>query len=271
MTPGQLTLALLVPAAALVAFWLWLAVRRARQTDPIRPRREARQRMAATLSQLPSANPEEKSGLLLGWQHDAGILWQLPNAAPRASELPDATWATLWTEADRALYGRLGTLPSDWAARAHEALAAKRLPRFQVRRLFLPQNLWPFAAVIALGVVSTVAVLRAAETSGLTAYQKGDFAGAEKAFRSAVERTPTDWIARHNLSLVLAQLDRPGESAAHAAAAFVQKPDQPSVRWHFALSAEKAGVVPPSLSHFITPDPWRSLGRLARHHTGSLC
>jgi hypothetical protein len=263
MASSTVSWLLLPPVFCFLSLWVWLAVRRARQTDPVRPRREARSRIARTLWHLQTANEGERGVLLLAWQRDSAVLWQLSHAAPRAAALPDLAWASLWAEADRALYGAKSALPSDWIARAQAALAAMRIPKFKPRRLFLPQNLWPFAAVIAVGLVAGTALLHAAELDPMAAYRKADFAQAEKGWRAAIAKQPTDWIARHNLSLALAQQERAGEAAAQAAAAFVQKPDDPSVRWHFGLVAEKAGVAPATLLRFISPGPVQSVARLA--------
>jgi hypothetical protein len=254
----------LFPVAGLLVFWLWLATRRARETDPVRPRREARERLARTLARLRVAgDDEEQSSLLLAWQRDTAALWQLSHAAPRASALPDTQWSTLWEESDRALYGARTALPSDWVARAQAALGSVRVPRFNRRQLFLPQNLMPFAALVAVTFIITATLLNAAELEPMAAYRKGDFAAAEKAWQAVIAKRPTDWIARHNLSLALAQQERAGEAAAQAAAAFVQNPRDPSARWHFALTAEKAGVAPAILAAFIQPGPLQSIGRLA--------
>ncbi len=261
----ELLAAIAAPFAALLLGWVWLAVRRAQRTDPARARREARTRLAATLAQLRSAPSPH---LLLAWQHDATALWQIAHAAPPAIAFSDAAWSTLWLEADRSLYGARTDLPADWVARAEAALAAKRVPGFNPLRLFLPRNLLPFAALLFIALVP-VALLRAAPDPG-TAYRSGDFAAAEKSWRAAVAATPTDWIARHNLSLALAQQDRAGEAAAQAAAAFVQNPADPAARWHFALAAEKAGFAPAPLAGFIAPNPTASLARLASPVTWQL-
>jgi hypothetical protein len=260
---SSLVLWLLSPVVGLLLVWFWLAVERARQTDPVRPRREARSRLAQTLWRLQTANDRERLPLLLAWQRETAVLWQLSHAAPRATALPDSTWSTLWLEAERALYRAESTLPADWVQRAQAALAALRVPAFKPQRLFLPQNLMPFAALIAVAFVTTHTFLRAAELDAMAAYRKGDFDGAEKSWHAAIAKKPTDWIARHNISLALAQQERAGEAAAQAAAAFVQKPGNPSVRWHFGLAAEKAGVAPATLIGFISPGPLQSIGRMA--------
>jgi hypothetical protein len=275
MDTASLLLGLLAPAVGLLLFWLGLAVRRAQRTDPARARREARVRLAATLAQLrTSPSPQ----LLLAWQHDATVLWQIAHAAPPAAAFADAAWTQLWLESDRSLYGAKTGLPSDWVARAEAALAAKRVPGFNPLRLFLPRNLLPFAALL-LVTLAPVAMLRAAtdpataapaKVAPAAAYRSGDFAAAEKSWRTALAAAPTDWIARHNLSLALAQQDHAGEAAAQAAAAFVQHPANESVRWHFALASEKAGFAPAPLAGFIVAGPMAALARAASPATWQL-
>ena len=259
----------LTPFALPLLAWAWLAIRRAQRTDPIRPRREARARLAATLTQMRTAPLSPQ--LLLAWQRDTAVLWEIVHAAPPASAITDAAWTQLWLDCDRALYGAKTELPSDWTARAEAALEAKRVRGFNPFRAFLPRNLFPFAALLALSLIS-ISSLRAADVSavasakaedGASAYRRGDFAAAEKAWRATLEKNSTDWISHHNLSLALAQQDRAGESAAHAAAAFVQHPANPAVRWHLALSGEKAGFAPGSLAAFLNPGAAQSLAEHA--------
>ncbi len=273
----------LAPFAALILFWGWLAVRRARETDPLRLRREARERLAATIGKIGSSPPPALSSQLLNWQRDSAVLWQIAHAAPSATAFDgggvppprsseprgegtpptvSSAWATLWLEADRALYGAKPELPADWVARAQAALVAKPVPGFNPLRLFLPRNLLPFAALVALLLVP-VALLRAAELDAAAAYRKADFAAAEKGWRAALAGAPTNWIARHNLSLALVQQERAGEAAAHATVAFVQNPADPSVRWHFAFATEKSGSAPGSLAPFLNPSSLPSLAQRA--------
>jgi hypothetical protein len=247
------------PFVGLLLFWAALAIRQAQKTDPARARREARARLVRTLSHLGTASEADRSYLLLSWQRDTAILWQISHAAPPATALPDAAWQTLWLQAERSLYGPKIALPSDWVARAQEALAAKQVPGFSPLRAFLPRNLMPFAAALAIGLGLIPLWLRAAEDDPLAAYRRGDFAAAEKLWRGAVEQRPTDWIARHNLSLALAQQDRLGDSAAHAVAAFVQQPSDRSTQWHFGLAAQKSGFAPEKVAAFLKPGTWQSV------------
>jgi hypothetical protein len=265
LSPHTRTVGLVSPLCLLFAFWAWLALRRAQQTDPERPRREAHARIAKTLSHIQGATGADLASLLIAWQRDTARLWRIPHAAPPASALPDQGWVQLWIESDRALYGAQPELPPDWVARAQEALVAKRVPVFKPLRLFLPQNLMPFAAAFAMLLVTSHLVLRAAQSSpdAAAAYRKGDFAAAEKGWRAKIAATPTDWIARHNLSLALTQQERATEAAAEAVAAFVQHPANPAVRWNLGLSAEKSGAIPEPLNGFLTGGPLHALARLA--------
>jgi hypothetical protein len=295
-----LTLLLLSPFCLLLALWLTLAVRRARQTDPLRPQREARTRLAQLLAMLRNSEPKTQNPkLLLAWQQDTAVLFKIPHAAPAAAALshidgaaapsprhssPDtAAWIQLWLEADRAIYGPSSELPSDWLPRAEAALAAKKLPGFSPLRLFRPQNLLPFVAAFVL-LLSPFTVLHAQdgaatppsrssadetqnsepETRNLSAeaaYKSGDFPAAEKSWSAAVAAHPTDAVARYNLSLALAQQDRWPEAAAHAAAAFVQNPSLAPVAWQLAIACENGNYVPAPLAGFLPPGPAESLAR----------
>ncbi|HVU33180.1 MAG TPA: BatD family protein [Opitutaceae bacterium] len=316
LTGNDVTGTLLGLAVAVILFWLALAWRRATQTDPLRPQREAHARLTALLAEmrtqgaaapvsnsavLPSPDTAATTELsplarrLLAWQQDAAIVWRIPHAAPNpavftdlaapapaasagsgADRLEAAEWGTLWREADRALYGRQGSLPDDWIARAEAAVAARRVPGFRPSRLFLPQNLLPFAATIALIVLALPRPARAesgspdsAPPSGaaraadpIAAYHAGDFAAAEATWRATLSQRPTDWRARHNLSLALAQQDEMGEAAAEATAAFVQHPNDTSVRATFAFTTDKAGYAPAALLPFLRDGPLYALASL---------
>ncbi len=260
------------PFVLLLGFWFALAYRRARSTDPLQNRREARARLIATLAALRHAPAASVHALLLQWQHDARLLLGLHHAAPPPTALADPTWSRLWAEADAALYRADGSLPSDWVARADVAVSAQRIPGISPFHLFLPRNLLPFVASLLLASAATAlllpASLRAAElakpaTDARTAYRSGDFAAAADAWRKTVATAPTDAIARHNLSLALIQQDRFGEAGAQAAAAFVQAPSEPAIRWNFLFAVDKSGAVPAPLQPFLSPGPLQSLASQA--------
>src|SRR5581483_7565243 len=257
-----LVAALLAPFAGLLLFWLALALRRARATDPRLPQREAHARLAVTLARLrATTEPAERTRLLLAWQHDSIILARLRHAAPPATAFDDAAWQQLWRESERALYAAGAALPPDWPDRAAAALAARPAPKFSAASLLLPRNLLPFAAAILL--VLTLRADAPAPADPMAAYHAGDFGAAERGWRAALARTPTDWIARHNLGLALVQQDRWPEAAAQWTAAFVQHPENASLRWNLALGFEHAGYAASELAAFASPTPLQLVARLA--------
>jgi tetratricopeptide (TPR) repeat protein len=99
--------------------------------------------------------------------------------------------------------------------------------------------------------------------SPLAAYNAGEFATAEQAWRIALTRTPTDWVARHNLALALAQQGHWPEAAAQWTSAFLLNPRDDSVRWHLALGYERAGYTPPGLGEFAQASGPHLVARLA--------
>lgn len=267
LSSSTLTIILLSPLPVLLGLWLWLALGRARKTDPLRPQREARARLAATLAELRNTKETAQIHILLqSWQQDVRVLWQIPHAVPAGTHfVEDATtgraMAALWNEAERTLYRAATSLPADWITRAESALAAKTLKPFSIGQLFRPRNLLPFAALFALLVVAPAPQAQAAD--GRYSYDRGDFSEAEKIWRESIKKEPLDWIARHNLALSLAQQNRWSEAAAHATAAFIQQPANPAVQWHFALTLEQAGYTPTTLSNFVKPSPAYEFARQA--------
>jgi hypothetical protein len=246
-----------LPLVLLGLFWIGLALRRARATEPLRMRRAARLRLMATLDAVEAAPIAEKAPLLLSWQRDAAVLWEIVHAAPAASAFADSEWSALWTEADRFLYSADSALAPDWAARGKAALSRKTLRPFSPATLFLPRNLVPL-----LALVFAASATRLGAADPVAAYQAGNFAAAGKAWADEVSADPLDSAARHNLSLALAQGDRWGEAAGHAAAAFVQDPRNPAMRRQLVLACDKAGFVPEPLDALMQPGPVESLARL---------
>ena len=207
-----------------------------------------------------------------------------------------APWARLWAESDRVVYGKENPLPADWIIRAEAALEATRVPDWQSSSLFHRRNLLPWLAgndVLTRpgsGVVSAIIVLfclsfiapaafgaNAVDPAGAgtaekapgyfasprEAYDAGDFPAAEQGWRAAVVRDPTDWIARHNLGLALAQQGHWPEAAAQWTSAFLLNPRNESVRWHLALGYERAEYTPPGLGEFAAASGPHLLARLA--------
>ncbi len=253
-----IAIACALPFALLALFWTGLAYGRARATDPLKARRAARLRLAATLQALRTAPSADKAPLLIAWQRDSALLWEIAHAAPPASALADPQWAALWSEADRCLYSADSGLPADWVARAQAALSGKTLKSFSAARLLFPGNLLPFLAL----ALAAAPLPRLEGADPLLLYRSGDYPAAADLWGGQISADPLDWSARHNLSLALSQQDRWGEAAAQASAAFVQNPSDPSARWQMALACDKAGFIPEPLDILMRPGPVESLARL---------
>lgn len=246
-----LVLGLLSSALLPLIVWITLAMRRARRTDPALPLREARARLADTLRRIDPATPDER--LLRAWQSDVAILFRLARAVPVPAHFADPAWAALWAESERALYGN-APLPADWVSRATAALASCRVPAFNAFQLFLPRNLLPLVAVLSIFAAGLPSEASAKDEKD--AYASADYPSAEKAWRKAVEAAPTDWIARHNLSLALSQQNRSGEAAAQALAAFVQSPRAEAARRQLDYAFKTASIAPPPVGARSAPDAW---------------
>ncbi len=238
--------------------WLILSLARARRLDPGKPARLARRRLTVTLKQIEQSAGSDQLAPLTAWQRDTAVLWQSHHAAPSPRMFGDDTWQQLWREADRFLYAQNAELPSDWGQRAQSALTNKRAPRFPIFSVLAPRNLFPLIEATLL-----LALPADSSAQGSSAYQEGDFAAAETAWREAVATNPSDWIAHHNLALALAQQNSWNEAAAHASVAFAQNPRHPSTRWHLNYTLERGGYTPPVFSRFLTPNWPEKIARFA--------
>lgn len=244
----------IAPFFLVAAGWLALALGRARETDPGRARREAwaRQRRRLLLIQeAAQANDAARlRPLLLGWQHDSVLAWDLPEPAPTPESIGDRAEGALWAEADEAIYGPQGRLPDDWLVRADQSLDETPPPPFRWERALAPRNLFPFAALllalVPAGFGQTPAGARAD-------YAAGRFASAEAAWRRA---DPADAAAKCDVSLALAQQGRWGEAASWAAAAFVRHPGQRQIRAQFLAACDRASIEPGPLGRFLAPTVW---------------
>jgi tetratricopeptide (TPR) repeat protein len=247
-----------IPALVLVLIvWLVLAAIRSRETDPQKRRRIARDTLKAILAELngPGGGKPSLTRNLNAWETQAAILWEIPHAAPgaplvasriasRQKELAPA-WTTLWNEADRALHSREQTLSKDWVSRASTALDGVQIPGWPAFSLFTPRNLFPFMFAVALMLALAPTPARA--DTAAENYKKGDFPAAETEWSKAVEQSPADWIARHNLGLALAQQDRWAEATAQWTSAFLLNPRSDVTRWDLALGLQRSGMAPTEL------------------------
>src|ERR1019366_7956781 len=260
LAPALLNNSILIALGAVALYWLWLAFQRSELTDPLHSRRQARAQLVATLRALdhPGLAPEETRRLIFAWEKNAAALAGVTTAMPTAVKVARAlegekyragssAWAGLWREANGALYGEFKLLPTDWVLRAKAALAEIKIRHVPFRALFLRHNLLPFAALLALCLVPLTG-----HAGPLDDYRKGDFVAAEKAWRQVSAATPLDAHARYNLALVAAQQNHWSESVAQSLAAFCLEPRNPSIRWQFALSLERAGIENAAFSPFVT-------------------
>lgn len=238
--------------------WLTLAALRSRALDTQRRRREAHRTIAQTLAALRASAADLRTSMphLRAWQSETAVLWEIPHAAPGAPLVqgsvgrvaPDAApaWVRLWTEADRALHSRESALPQDWLTRAEAALQAVKVPGWNPLALFAGRNLFPF--LFGLLVLSALSAPSPAHAdSAADAYQRGDFAAAEKDWQAAVKTAPADWAARHNLGLALAQQDRWAEATAHWTSGFLLHARSDTTRWDLNLGVQRSGLANPQL------------------------
>lgn len=246
----------LTPVALLAVFWLALAARRRHATDPLRPRRLARERLMEVLRELDATSPatmasERLRAALFRWERTAADMLGLDLVAPsgpavatalREKGTPNAeTWLSLWSAADRAIFSAAPTLPADWVGRAKSACASAPIAGAPLAAAFLPRNLLPFAVaalVLGLGAVPS----GRAEDAGTSAYAAGDFVAAEAAWGELVAVEPMNAYAHHNRSLALAQLDRWSEAAAESLVALCLAPADAGIRWQLIMSLDRAGI-----------------------------
>jgi tetratricopeptide (TPR) repeat protein len=263
-------ISLLASGLCVLSVWLVLAAVRSRQNDPQRLRRAARAKLVAALAELKaSAQPATINAQLREWQQQAAALWEVPHAAPgtpllhasvKARAEPAATvWATLWSEADRALHSRDNTLPKDWLNRAEAAVQEVRVPGWPIVSLFFSRNLFPFCFALAFLLLPTVGRSDPASE----AYKQGDFAAAEATWRKILADTPSDWAARHNLGLALGQQDRWPEATAHWTSAFLLNARSEMTRWDLALGLQRSGLAPSELVDLVRGTGRSKLARLA--------
>ena len=255
--------------------WLTLAALRSRARDPQRIRREALAELRKALTELRSSG-SAFSAPLRRWQQHTAALWQIPHAAPGAPlvhssiqrhSLNATAWTKLWEEADRALHGRDAALPSDWLLRAEGALQAVKVPGWNPFSLFAGRNLVPFLFTL---IVALIGSPNAEATSpknnyreGLKYYNEGEFRGAEEHWRDELQYYPTDWAARHNLGLALAQQDRWAEAAAHWTSAFLLNARADVTRYDLNLGIQRSGLANPQLVELSRGEGRYQIARLA--------
>ena len=274
--------------------WLVLAALRSRERDHQRRRREARRALVSALAELRTSGsqPSALNSQLRVWQSETARLWEIPHAAPgtplvhaavgRYSQSAATPWAKLWSEADRALHSRDTALPADWLGRAEGALQAVKVPGWNPFTLLAGDNLLPFLGrteelkaeglntlmragiwVVLLLSLSALQPSAFGAESPTDAYKRGDFAAAGQGWQTAVRTAPTDWVARHNLGLALAQQDRWAEATAHWTSAFLLNSRADTTRWDLSLGLQRSGLAEAQLVELSRGEGRYQLVRLA--------
>jgi hypothetical protein len=256
-----------VPLVLLLGYWLMLAVRHARRTDPRRPQREAFKQLRPCIERIRgAADPTGRLAALIAWQHTAVTAMAIDHAAPTAAQLPDERWSDVWAASEAALYQREHALPAGWCDRALALCTRARRPRFNPLRALTMRHWIPRAATAAL--LLAVAAARAQAGDGVDAYVNGDFAGAREQFLARAQAVPSDWIARYDLGLVAAQQGDPARALGETIAAFVHAPRNDDVRWNARAFAERvpgldrgaaALIGAPSVAAIVSPATWQAL------------
>ncbi len=253
------------PLAGLFAYVLLLGLRRARHTDPNRPRREAFDAMQSAVEALRgSEGARAPVRDLRAWQVASARFLELDRAAPSIAEFREldtsesgeweaslvADWIGLWRESDRALYADAARLPRDWCTRASRLMENVQRPRFNPARSLLPRN-WAALGSAAAVVGLMFSVAQPVRAEGTDAYRAGEFEAARTVWLEQVAADPMNWVARYNLGLAEAQRQDEARAFAHTAAAFVAAPRDGGVQRNLSLFGDalaEEGRVDPVLS-----------------------
>jgi len=157
------------------------------------------------------------------------------------------------------MHSRDQALPKDWLSRADSAVAAVDVPGWPPLSLFKAGNLLPFLFTLALLFGPSLAMADA----GGDAYKGGNYPAAVTAWQQNVINTPSDWTARHNLGLALAQQDHWPEATAYWTGAFLLNARSATTRWDLALGLQRSGMAPPELVELSRGEGPSKLARLA--------
>lgn len=260
----------LLAAASLppLALWFALAWRRAWLADETRKPRAARRALLRLLKRAARRDGVPSAGELEVWRTQVLRLVRLDRAAPSPAEVAahirgnaGADWAALWQETEEALYSPRAAVRGDWLARALEATRQFRGPRPP------PPGPWRrshWLPVTALAIVTASSGPQPARADPAEAYRAGRYAEAAEEWRHDLGSRPGNWAAHHNLGLVAARENQWGLAAAHEVAAYLLKPDNPSVDAALRLALTKVEAPDPVLLQLLV-GPWhdRVVARLS--------
>jgi tetratricopeptide (TPR) repeat protein len=235
-----------------VAFWFFLALRKAQAEDPTWIHYRETQKLYALLAGLQPKDhsyDKETRRLVAYWRKQVARYWGLAEAEPTATRWEEVLerrgaspetkklWLTLHAEAEAFLYSKEASLPADWPLRARQALEALPLRKPPLHRYFSLRYFFPIFFLLLwcgarVGVPEPVEELR-----------KGHFSTAIAEWTRLLSERPTDWKLRNNLGLALAQVGRWPEALAHFASAVLLWPHDSDLRWNLNLSLQKVGTV----------------------------
>jgi hypothetical protein len=232
---------LLAPIVPFAAFWLLLVWMRVRRDDPVRIARLAHRALNTTLARLMKVpTPEQRRSLVHSWEQLAARLLGRHEATPVLSAFAaDGTLTQLWSEADVALYSRKGALPEDWPQRAQAWSTGIPLPTRKPQPAYFLWRQW-LPPVLAL-ILGSLAVLTAATAT--TPANWGE----------RVASAPLDWVARYNLAVERASDTKYDDAAAHAAVAWLQRPQQHATQDLWQRLAVRAEFARPEIGGALRP------------------
>ena len=248
------------------AFWISLAFRRSKITDPFAPQKEAKTKLLELLEQAKTLSAEEISNWLIEWRRYALQYLNLSTSLPSAQEIEEKVnalsqpstgkvWHELWQETEQALFSTQSTLSTEWPEKAHQAIHLISLPRHPFWTLFLPRNFFP--VFLTLSLFFTVSLSAQNPFPELQLYRSGDFKGAEKQLLEKIKQRPNDWATRNNLGLTLAQQERWPEAVAHWTAGRLLNPRNSALHWNMSLGLKRSNFSTPQLSTLAQlPNPF---------------
>lgn len=243
------------PLLVFFAFWMGLAFRRSKLTDPLAPQKEAKTKLLQLLEQRKTRPPEDASNWLIEWRRYVIQYLNLSMATPSAQEIEEKVnslsqpptgriWYELWQEMEQTLFSSQTILSTEWSEKTYQAIHKINLPRQPFWTLFLPRNFFPFFLILFLFNSPLTAQPSFPE---LQSYQSGDFKGAEKQLLEKVKQQPNDWAARNNLGLTLAQQERWSEAVAYWTAGRLLNPRNSTLYWNMSLGLKRSNFSTPQL------------------------